>query len=833
MRQFIMTYRAAKFLLLLALGLMGTWTVSAQGGDEKRETIQVAGLHSPVEIIVDRWGISHISAENESDLFFAQGYDVARNRLFQLELWRRQATGTTAEILGKRALDNDRGARLLKFRGDMRAELNHYHPRGELIITSFVNGINAWIDRVENNPELLPVEFHMLGIKPGKWTPEVVISRHQGLVGNVTEELDLGRAVALLGPDKVRDLVWFHPGVPRLDLDPRIQGEWLAADILRLYRLGRSSITFRPQDIQREYRQVAAVPPDRTLGDPVTLDRARQPLHEDWLFSTVDRNDIGSNNWVVSGRRTLSGSAIMANDPHRVLGVPSLRHFVHLKAPGWNVIGGGEPSLPGISIGHNEHGAWGLTIFRIDAEDLYVYETHPDDPLLYRFANGWERMRVITESISVKGEDPVTVELKYTRHGPVLHEDPEQRTAFALRAGWLEVGGAPYLASLRMNVARNWEEFRDACSYSHLPGENMVWADRSGRIGWQAVGIAPLRSNWDGLVPVPGDGRYEWSGFLPIRALPHVVDPPQGFWNTSNEALVPEGYPHRHAVGWTWADPFRGARVREVLDSGRKLSMTDMMLLQQDELSIPARSLIPLLRGVEVKDSQLETAVERLRAWDFVLDRDSAAAGIYVMWERQIESNMKHLLVPREAHRYISSLSMKRIIDWLVAPDGRFGEDPIAGRDRLLVDSLREAIEELDMRFGSDMDRWHYGQSGYKHARLEHPLGKLVQDEWRGKLNVGPLPRGGNSYTVNNTGRTDQQPSGGSFRVIIDTGDWDAAVATNSPGQGGHVDAPHYADLFEIWAHGRYFPLLYSTEKIDSVRKNTQRLIPARAGNQE
>jgi penicillin G amidase len=775
------------------------------------ELLEHAGLRAPVEIILDPWGVAHIYAQSEADLFFAQGYHVARTRLFQLEIWRRQATGTVAEILGRRELPRDIGARLLRYRGDMDRELNHYHPRGRQIIESFVNGINAFVEQAQDNPELLPSEFRLLGIRPGRWTPEVVVSRHQGLMHNVAQELEYGRAVALLGAAQVKELVWFHPGEARVELDSALNSALnagvLEADILQLYRAARSSIAFQPEDVLPEFRAAASPPPLRAEA-ALLVDRSSPPF--DW-------RDIGSNNWVVSGRLTADGSTIMANDPHRVLQAPSLRYFTHLVAPGWNVIGGGEPSLPGVSIGHNEFGAWGLTVFQVDAEDLYVYQTHPRDPLQYRYGDGWEPMQVLRESIPVKGEAAVEVDLKFTRHGPVLYEDAKRQVACALRAGWLEPGGAPYLASLRMDVARNWDEFCDACAYSHIPGENMVWADREGNIGWQAVGIAPLRSNWDGLVPVPGDGRYEWQGYLPGKQLPQVVNPPKGFWNTSNENLVPENYPHRRALGWTWVDPFRGARVHEVLAAGRKFNMMDMMQLQQDELSIPARMLVPLLRDLPPPNDEVGEAMRRLQDWDFVLDRDSVPAGIYAMWERRLKANLHGRLVPQAAQPHIKSLSMKRILDWLLAPDGRLGDDPLAGRDALLLMSLEEALTELQRRFGADMQSWRYGQAGYKHVYLQHPLSPAVSQEWRARLNVGPLPRGGNSYTVNNTGDSDNQPSGGSFRVIIDTQHWDASLASNSPGQGGGPDSPHYRDLFALWAQGRYFPLLYSRAKIEAV----------------
>lgn len=784
--------------------------------EEPVEKLEVPGLNAPVEIRVDHFGVAHITAQNEADLFFAQGYHAARNRLFQFELWRRQATGTVSEILGQRELERDIGARLLRYRGDIARELNHYHPRGEAIITAFTNGINAWIDETRKQPELLPIEFRMLGIEPGHWTPDVVVSRHQGLVHNLTEELNLARAVVAIGPEKVKELVWFHPGEPDLTLDEAIPKDLFTADILARYNAARSAVEFQPGDVKPAYRAAAKA--------------SSSPSGQAAIFDGIDWRDIGSNNWVVGGHLTESGFPVLANDPHRVLNLPSLRYFVHLTAPGWNVIGGGEPTLPGISIGHNEHGAWGLTVFRIDAEDLYIYQTRPDDPAQYRYLDGWEKMRIVKETIPIKREDPAQVDLKFTRHGPVIYEDPQKHVACALRAGWLEAGGSPYLASLRMCQATTWEEFREACSYSHLPGENMVWADAKGNIGWQAVGISPVRPNWNGLLPVPGDGRFEWAGYLPVRELPNINNPKEGFWNTSNENLVPKDYPHRNMVGWTWADPYRGARVREVLASGRKLTLMDHMRLQQDELSIPARTLVPLLRDLPLETEPLQEARKRLRGWDFVLDRDSVEAGIYVAWERRIAANIEKRFVPEAARKFLAPLSMKRMIDWLLSPDGRFGDDPLAGRDQLLIDSLSEAVKDLQKRLGNDMERWRYGQQKYKHVHLRHPLSKAVNAEWQAKLDIGPLPRGGNSYTVNNTGGADNQPSGGTFRVIIDTENWDAALATNSPGQSGDPDSLHYEDLFAMWATGRYFPLFYSRAKIESVTGQTLQLVPTNAG---
>ncbi len=571
-----------------------TWIAAAQSGPAQQgaaapESLRISGLKDSVEILKDRWGISHIYAKNESDLFLAQGYNVARDRLFQLELWRRQATGAMAEILGKKELRRDIGNRLFMYRGDLTQELNWYHPHGAAIVQSFVDGINAYIAETRRNPALLTPEFKMLGIKPGNWTPAVVISRFNGLLGNVTQELNIALAIRAIGVERVKDLDYFQPADPDLDLDPAIDASLLSRNVLGLYSAFRTPLRFTAEDLGAEYRD-----------NSIDREHALAQLGESAEYpSAVElsqrRQDVGSNNWVVSGKLTASGYPMMMNDPHRQIDVPSLRYWVHLVAPGWNVIGGGEPSLPGVSIGHNESGAWGLTIFGTDSEDLYVYDTNPDNPSQYKYAGGWESMTVIRESIPVKGAQPAQVELKYTRHGPVVFEDKPHHKAYAVRAAWLEIGGAPYLASLRMDQARSWQEFRDACAYSRIPAENMVWADRDGNIGYQAVGIAPQRPNWSGLLPVPGDGRYEWDGFLPIKALPHVENPEKGFFNTSNNYLIPPGWPYKEALHYTWADPYRADSVEQFLRSGRMFTVADMMrFAEQCFLDSRARTGPPL-----------------------------------------------------------------------------------------------------------------------------------------------------------------------------------------------------------------------------------------------
>lgn len=765
------------------------------------DQLSVKGLKEPVEIIRDEWGVNHIYAENQHDLFFAQGYAAAKDRLFQFEIWRRQATGTVAEILGEREIKRDIGARLFKFRGDMKQEMNHYHKDGEEIITAYTNGVNAYIEEALKNPETLPLEFKLLNIKPEKWTPEVVISRHQGLLGNIGLELKTGRAVALIGSEKVKNLSSYHPKDPNIELDRAINKDLLFDNILELYDAFRTPLRFEPEDIVPEYR----------TEKKITLRRDIQSADE----SKEDPKSLGSNNWVLKGSLTADGNTYMANDPHRTISVPSLRYMAHLSAPRWNVVGGGEPEIPGISIGHNEYGAWGLTIFGTDSEDMYVYDLNPNNLCQYKYKGEWKEMKKITESFKVKGKADYKTELLYTVHGPVTYVDSVHKKAYAVRCGWLEPGGAPYLASLRMDQAKSWEEFREACSYSHIPSLNMVWADKKGNIGWQVVGISPVRKTSSGLVPVPGDGRFEWDGYLPIKERPNVYNPEKGFWATANQNVTPDDYKHWDAIGYVWADPYRGNRINEVLSGGKKLTINDMQTLQVDYLSIPARTISPLLQNLKL-DGKAAEARNKLKNWDFKLNPNSVEAAIYVAWESKIKEMGKKQFVPESVQDLIS-LQTSKLIEWIINPDSKFGTNPKAGRDQFIALAFTEGVKDLENKLGSDMSKWQYGQEKYKHTYMAHPLGSLVQNSLQSKLDLGPLPRGGYGDTPGSTGGNLRQSTGASFRMVVNTGDWDAAMATNGPGQSGNPDSPFYRNLFEPWAKDQYFPIYYSKEKIEKA----------------
>ncbi len=791
------------FLIIMATLFIGDLSVA------QKINLKVKGLQKKVEVLRDQWGVNHIYAQNEYDLFFTQGYCAAKDRLFQFEIWRRQATGTTAEVLGLRELKRDIGTRLFQYRGSLQKDLERYHPRGVSIINSFVQGVNAYIKEANLNPSKLPIEFKLLHIQPKEWTAAVVISRHQGLLGNIAQELNLARAVNKVGEEKVKDIVWFHPKQPNLKMDTAINANLLDKDILELYNAYRNELVFKKIDIGEKDA-------DSVMNKAVVIEKD--------LFLQSQEME-GSNNWVIAGNKSANGYPLLANDPHRKIAVPSLRYIVHLVAPGWNVIGGGEPEIPGVSIGHNQKGAWGLTIFETDAEDLYVYDLNKNNLNQYWYKSEWVNMRTIYDSIKVKNSAPVKVSYNYSVHGPICFIDSANNKAYAIKAAWMEPGGAPYLASLRIDQAENWEGFREACSYGHIPGENMVWADNKGNIGWQVVGIIPIRKNFSGYVPVPGDGRYEWAGFLPIKERPHSFNPAQGFFATANQNVTPSDYTKWDAIGYSWADPFRGDRINQVLRPNKKIDLASMGALQTDYYSLPASKIVPLLNNLQLTDSMLLEAKKLLLSWNYVLDKYSIPAGIYVAWEKEITALCSNKFIPLSVKSYIS-FQISSIIKRLENPNLYFGKNAIDQRNDLLINALERAVASLNKKLGPQIKNWVYGQTKYKHITLEHPLASLVNSDLQKQLNLGPLPRGGSGQTPGSTGGTDNQMSGASFRILIDTKDWDKTLMINTPGQSGDPSSPYYRNLFETWANDQYFPAYYSKEKIQNVSREQFILSP-------
>jgi len=761
-------------------------------------SMQIAGLKQPAEILVDQWGVPHIYAKSVDDAFRVQGFNAGRDRLFQIDLWRRRGLGRLAEVLGPAYVEQDKAARLFLYRGDMSKEWAAYGSDAQETAVAFVAGINAYVDWVAAHPDHMPLEFKLLGYRPSKWeASDVVRIRSHGLTRNLTSEVARANTVcktdAVNGPkyDQIRyglEPPW-QTKIPE-GLDP-----CLPKDVLKVFALATAEV-----HINSIGNRTASVN-ERGSADPE-----------------------GSNNWTIAPSKSATGRPILANDPHRAYSTPSLRYIAQISAPGMSIIGAGEPALPGISIGHNGTIAFGLTIFDVDQEDLYVYDVNPANAREYRYKDAWEPMRVLRETIQVKGATPVSAELVFTRHGPVIYADAAKHRAYAVRTCWLEPGMSPYFGSISYMRAGNFAEFQRAMLHWGAPTENLVYADVKGNIGWVPGGLAPIRSNWDGLMPVPGDGRYEWAGFVPGDKLPSSYNPTSGYVTTSNEMNLPAGYPYQERkLSFEWTNGSRHARIDEVLKGLPKVSVEDSMKLQNDVTSIPARRLVALLAPLNSADPKTKTALDLLRGWDARETADSPQAALMEVWiSRHLERAFLNAVLPTNAAQAIAAPDMAVMLDMLEKPDA------VPDRDRLLTATLAAAYTEMEKLEGPDSHAWQWGK--LHHSLPEHPLLGALDGDLRARLQPGPFPASGGPYTPNASSYrvSDFQLTGGpSFRMVLDVGAWDNSRAVNYPGQSGNPDDPHYRDLTEMWLTGKYFPLLYTREAVEKATVTRIVLTPA------
>ena len=772
-------------------------------------TIKVAGLKQGAQILLDRWGVPHIYAQSRDDAFFAQGFNAARDRLFQIDLWRRRGLGQLASVFGPAYLEQDRAARLFLYRGDMQKEWHAYGDNAEKISTQFVAGINAYIDYVNADPAQLPFEFRQFGYAPEKWQAEDVVRiRSHGLTRNLTSEVARAQVVCKAGLKADHLRIGLSPKwetkIPQ-GLDP-----CLPPDVLRVFLLATQGVSL-----------AKSVAP----GAKATIENPLQ-------FAAFENSEApleGSNTWVVAPSKSATGRAIMANDPHRAYSAPSLRYIAHLSAPGMDVIGAGEPALPGISIGHNGTIAFGLTIFSIDQEDLYVYALNPANPLEYKYRDKWEKFVVQKESIPLKGAAPVEAEMMFTRHGPVIFIEKEKQRAFAVRSGWLEAGMAPYFGSIDYMFARNFQEFKRAMLHWGAPTENQAYADTEGNIGWVPGGLAPIRPNWDGLLPVPGDGRYEWAGFLSGDKLPFSYNPKQGWFASANEMNLPKNYDYKkHPLGFEWPSPARFNRLSEVLSRPGKISLEDSMRLQNDVLSTPARRITALLKDLKPADPRAQSALKLLSGWNFIENTDSAQAALFeVWWSRYLGGVFKEVVLGTAAAAAMGNPDAEVLMQSLEKPETVFAQDAIARRNQILLTSLTLAWMDMQRLLGPDPAKWQWGK--LHRSLMAHPFASAGDEAMRAKLNVGPFPKNGSAHTPNQSSydvNNFLQTGGPSFRVVIDVGNWDNSRAVNSPGQSGDPDSAHYRDLAEMWLKGEYFPLLYSRKMIEAVTMERIELLP-------
>ncbi|HUO80840.1 MAG TPA: penicillin acylase family protein [Steroidobacteraceae bacterium] len=794
---------APSAVALAAAALAAAGAAAAAPAAPPGETIAVAGLHAPADILIDRWGVPHIYARSETDLYLAQGWNAARDRLFQIDLWRRRGLGQLAEVFGRGYVEDDRAARLFLYRGDLGAEWAAYGGDARAAAERFVAGINAYVDWLQLHPERLPREFRLQNYRPAHWTAaDLVRIRAHGLSRNLDSEVARAQAACRgeLAADRVRAPL-APPWQPELPagLDP-----CLPRDVLRLFTLAT-----------RDFRLEATPGPARSAG---TESAAGEALE-------------GSNNWAVAPAKSATGRAILANDPHRAFVQPSIRYLVGLDAPTLHAIGANQPQIPGISLGHNDAVAFGYTIFPVDQEDLYVYDLDPASGHGYRYRGHFEPFRTVHETIAVRDGAPVPVDLEFSRHGPVIYVEAARHRAFAVRSAWFEPGTSVYFGALAYLKARSLGEFERALDRWRAPSLNHLYADSRGTIAWLPAGLAPRRPNWDGLLPVPGDGRYEWRGFWRRSELPRRVNPKEGYLSTSNEMNLPDGYPYAdRKLGFEWTAPWRHLRIDAVLAALPKVSLEDSERLQTDQLSLPAQRIALALRELRTDDADARAALALLAHWDGAVTGDSAAAALYETWfTRHLRIAARNALLDPGVAAGVEGAHVDVVVDLIEHPQAWLAEHARERRDALVVATLGAAYRELLTHLGADPSRWRWDALHYNLS--EHPFAAVVDAAERARLNVGPFPTGGDPYVPSQASYRAadfRDLSGPSVRVVIDVGNWDASVAVNHPGQSGDPDDPHYRDLAELWRRGEYFPLLFSRAAVERATERTLRLVPAR-----
>jgi penicillin amidase len=726
------------------------------------EARSLPGLSAPGEIIIDRAGIPHIYAANARDGFFLQGYAVARDRLWQIDLWRKRGLGRLSASFGPQFVAQDRASRLLLYRGDMAAEWAAYPAQAKAWTEAFAAGINAFVGDVEAGRAPLPVEFAATATRPERWqADDVVRIRSNALASNVPSEVL--RARALCGGDTKYEPLrrQLEPAravtIPK-GLDPCSLPDTVLAD----YMLGTSDVRFDGKQIMVASRT-----------DPETLE--------------------GSNNWAIAPGKSATGRAILANDPHRAHAVPNLRYLSHIDTPELKIAGSGEPALPGVSFGHNEDIAWALTIFAIDQQDLVV------NPKAAKLTE-------VRETIEVKREAPREVVLKFSDDGPIIHEDPASGRSFALRATWSKPGASAYFNATWAFGAKNWDEFLIARNHWGAPPLNLLFASRAGDIGWAPGGFVPVRTSGDGLLPVPAGKAHGWTGLLDAKLMPVVYNPAQGWFATANEYNVPAGYPH--LLGLEWNDRSRITRISEVIASKPKFSLTDAMALQNDATSAMARRAVALLKGLSGRDDNERGALALLSGWDGHEGPESAAAALYEIWAaRHLPQAAVAAIVPAAMRKNFGRTSIGNVLPVLDEATLVTAEQ----RTAILLGSLGTAFAEASRLLGPDPAKWRWGALHVADFKPALPI--AGRDTER---RVGPLPIGGSGSTPMAMGSAPDfhVQSGASVRVVLDVGAWDNSMAINTPGQSGDPASPHYRDLFPRWATGQYVPFVWSRPRV-------------------
>jgi penicillin amidase len=803
LRRVLVGIAAVALLLILAGFAYVYWTVH-KTLPTISGTVQLPGLSAQVTVTRDIYGVPHITAASIEDLYMAQGYVHAQDRLFQMFLFRAAGQGRLAEYFGPSLLEQDIFVRTVGFRRAAEAEFAQLDPQVRARLEAYARGVNAFI---HSHADSLPLEFTLAGIEMEDWHPvdSVTFGKLQAwdLTDSWDSELLANELRAHLGPERAARLL---PGYPE-------DGPSIVPDA------GNRSGGLL---ILRNYSE-----------------RVRPYL------PGMGLEGLGSNNWVVDGHKSATGKPLLANDPHLGARNPSIWYQAHLTTTDgrYDMVGFGFAGAPGLITGHNRHIAWGVTNTGADVQDLFIEKLDPQGhPGHYLAGDRWLPMQLITETFRVKGREPVTHTVRITGHGPIISDAllvtdtlhiSLQAQPYALQ--WTASRPGKLLEAVHdLQTASNWQEFRAALSKWSVPGQNFVYADREGNIGYQMTGELPVRKKGDGSLPVPGwTGEYDWVDFIPFDQLPSAYNPPGHFIATANHKPFGPGY--RHPIYGAWSYPWRINRIIEMIQAKQKLGIEDFKTMLMDVRSPVAEKTAPIIARLKSDDEYTRRAIAMFDGWNGDIKADSPVAAIYeVTYHRALTETFGDEMSRDLLGEYLrvgGATAIRSLELLLDKPD-----DPLwdrkdtprrETRDDILLTSLQSALSDLQQALGEDMSRWQWGQLHVyapAHPFSAQPLVSSI-------FSLPAVPVGGDGTTVAVASYSLVEPftvrNHQSYRMIIDVGDWSRSLAIYGTGQSGQPYSRHWGDMLSVWQKGGYNPMLYTPEQIAANEQGTLTLVPA------
>lgn len=726
-------------------------------------SLQTTFLTEDVTVIRDEFGVPHIRARSDADLYRAQGYVQAQDRLFQMDMARRQASGRLSEVVGAAAVETDKHFRTFSLRVAAEKSYDGYGEAAKDVLNWYAEGVNAFIKEAKSDGKLT-YEFKILGYEPEQWT--------------AIDSLTIGKYMAYDLGGNWDALAVRHWALNNFD-------EEKAKELFIEYPEGAPSIIAANQE------------------NPVQVAGEFNP-------DLLPHEFNGSNNWVVSGAKTASGLPLLADDPHLGLDTPSIWYQMHLQSPEQNVGGVIFAGVPGIILGHNEDVAWGVTNVGPDVQDLYIEKPNPENPTQFMYDGEWEQAEVRDEKIGVKGEEAIPFEVIVTRHGPImseiLYDEEEPGAVFSMH--WTALEPTKELeAIMKMNKSTDWKSFEAALEDFHAPAQSFVFASTDGTIAYKANGRIPIRKKGDGQLPVPGDSSdYGWIGYVPYDELPRVVNPAEGFIATANNEVVDDAYPYH--ITKLWAQPYRYERIAEVLKEGDRFTAEDMMALQMDQQNLYARAfLTDMIGSVEAEDSKgkYKDILKVLREWDQEDAVDQAAPLIFHKWIKQLPIELLSQEMPQDVYKMLPGKGQltDQFLQVGYANESSTWLAEYGGVDKWVFDAFEQSIAETKTQFGDQVENWQWGD--YHQVVFPHALSS-ASSIFEYFLNPKQQAIGGSNITVQAAAFKEDGTvnHGAPWRYVADLSDLSKAYHIVSPGQSGHMKSKWFHDQVDDWVNGKF-----------------------------